>query len=833
MAALSALTTTVITCLILITPAPAAASGASCVPSERDALAAFRASLLDPAGRLASWSGHSCCRRWRGVHCDGWTGHVVKLDLRNDHAVHSDTDWILFYEVRVDIDSSWVHSALALRNTGEMISSLAALHHLRYLDLSWNNFNDSSIPLFMAGLKNLRYLNLSGPSFSGRIPPQLGNLSNLQYLDLSSGPTSSSDLSWLLGLSSLRHLDMSWVDLSAVRDWVHTVNTLSSLKVLRLRRCKLESAISTLPHFNLTRLEVLDLSVNKFNASIQQKWLWDHKGIKELYLTEGHWFGSIPDALGNMSALQVMDLGHNNLMGTIPTTLQHLCDLQISEEHFSSLLNLKYLYHSGNSFKQMVFEEDWIPPFRLKVAHLRSCRLGPKFPSWLKWQTEIRVLDVSGTCISDSLPVWFKTVFSQAYSLNLSDNQLCGTLPRTLEDMLAMVMDLGSNNLTGQVPRFPVNITYFDLSNNSLSGPLPSDLGAPRLEELRLYSNYITGTIPASFCQLRGLVSLYLSSNHLTGEFPQCSDNYKALPPDDLDPFFSPYFGDRMSTIDLSNNSFTGPFPQFLENTTYLRFLDLSHNNFSGKLPTWIAKRIPYLRHEGHEAHYSGWEQGRCLRRQHISFTKGQELRYTFSNYNLVVLLDLQQLDRTDSGGDITAPWAQEPESLRQPLGWKDSEHDRRFELKGLESLDLSRNRLSGEIPSSLSELTSLSWLNLSYNNLSGRIPSGHQLQTLNDQEYIYIGNPGLCGPPLRKNCAMRGRHDEVDDVSDDLAALYLGMSIGFVVSLWLVFCTLLFRKKWRIAYFVLFDRLCDNIFVQVACKLGKKSSVTGPKNNT
>uniref|UniRef100_A0A0E0LKD8 Leucine-rich repeat-containing N-terminal plant-type domain-containing protein n=1 Tax=Oryza punctata TaxID=4537 RepID=A0A0E0LKD8_ORYPU len=129
----------------------------------------------------------------------------------------------------------------------------------------------------MADLKNLRYQNLSGPSFSGRIHPHHGNLSNLQYHDLSSGPT--------IWLSSLRHLDMSWVDLSAVKDWVHTINTLSSSK--------------------------------------------DHKGIKELYLTDGHWFRSIPDALGNMSALQVMHLGHNKLTETMPTTLEHLCDLQV------------------------------------------------------------------------------------------------------------------------------------------------------------------------------------------------------------------------------------------------------------------------------------------------------------------------------------------------------------------------------------------------------------------------------------------------------------------------------------------------------------------------
>jgi hypothetical protein len=77
--------------------------------------------------------------------------------------------------------------------------------------------------------------------------------------------------------------------------------------------------------------------------------------------------------------------------------------------------------------------------------------------------------------------------------------------------------------------------------------------------------------------------------------------------------------------------------------------------------------------------------------------------------------------------------------------------------LVQVESLDLSHNKLSGEIPTSLSALTSLSHLNLSYNNLSGTIPSGSQLQVLDDQASIYIGNPGLCGPPTSRKCPETG----------------------------------------------------------------------------
>lgn len=69
-----------------------------------------------------------------------------------------------------------------------------------------------------------------------------------------------------------------------------------------------------------------------------------------------------------------------------------------------------------------------------------------------------------------------------------------------------------------------------------------------------------------------------------------------------------------------------------------------------------------------------------------------------------------------------------------------------------LESLDLSKNKLSGEIPTELVRLSFLSFLNLAYNQLVGRIPVGGQLSTFGQD--TFEGNEGLCGPPLPGGCS-------------------------------------------------------------------------------
>ncbi|MBA0804006.1 hypothetical protein Gohar_014161 [Gossypium harknessii] len=79
-----------------------------------------------------------------------------------------------------------------------------------------------------------------------------------------------------------------------------------------------------------------------------------------------------------------------------------------------------------------------------------------------------------------------------------------------------------------------------------------------------------------------------------------------------------------------------------------------------------------------------------------------------------------------------------------------------------MESLDLSMNRLSGEIPLSFSNLNFLNHFNVSYNNLTGHIPTSTQLQSF--ENLSYVGNH-LCGPPTAPQKIFQVLMLEIKDV--------------------------------------------------------------------
>lgn len=118
--------------------------------------------------------------------------------------------------------------------------------------------------------------------------------------------------------------------------------------------------------------------------------------------------------------------------------------------------------------------------------------------------------------------------------------------------------------------------------------------------------------------------------------------------------------------------------------------------------------------------------------------------------------------------------------------------------ISTLEQLDLSRNNLSRTIPQELSILTMLAYMDVSWNRLCDRIPKGTQFYTFN--ETSFEGNKCLCGYPLQP-CKEKQNNNTIEDTSiskregwlDEhvsLTALRLGVVIGFsgvvsVMILW------------------------------------------------
>ncbi|KAJ9678941.1 hypothetical protein PVL29_020986 [Vitis rotundifolia] len=774
---------------------------------------------------------------------------LVFLDLSTNNLTSSIYPWLLNFSttlLHLDLSSSGLNDSIWEYSFGNMSS-------LEYLDLSWNDLDDE-IPNTIGDMGSLAYLDLSRNQLRGSIPDTVGKMALISHLDLSCNQLQGSIPDTVGNMVSLEKLSLSLNHLQG--EIPKSLSNLCNLQALELDRNNLSGqlALDFVACANDT-LERLSLSDNQFSGSVPA--LIGFSSLRELHLDFNQLNGTLPESVGQLGNLQSLDIASNSLQGTI------------SEAHLFNLSQLSYLDLSFNSLTFNMSLE-WVPPFQLNSLQLASCKLGPRFPSWLRTQNWLNKLDISNSEISDVLPDWFWNVTSIVHNLSISNNRINGTLPNLSSKFGSLsYIDMSSNCFEGSIPQPPYDVRWLDLSNNKLSGSISllCTIGDPLLL-LDLSNNSLSGGLPNCWAQWESLVVLNLENNRFSGQIPNSFGSLRSI-----------------QTLHLRNNNLTGELPLSLKNCTSLRFIDLAKNRLSGKIPEWIGGSLPNLivLNLGSNRFSGGICPELCqLKNIQIldlssnnmlgvvprcvgSFTAMTKKGSLVNAYNYSVghyisyrrLMNPPYVDRALvkwkrrefeykstlglvksidlSSNKLLGEIPEEVIDLVELVSLNLSRNNltglipaRIGQLKSLEVLDLSQNQLFGEIPASLVEISFLSVLDLSDNNLSGKIPQGTQLQSFDIDSYK--GNPALCGLPLLKKCSedkikqdspTHNIEDKIQQDGNDMW-FYVSIALGFIVGFWGVCGTLLLNNSWRYAYFQFLNKIKDWLYVIIAINMAR-----------
>ncbi|KAL0911950.1 hypothetical protein M5K25_017889 [Dendrobium thyrsiflorum] len=254
-------------------------------------------------------------------------------------------------------------------------------------------------------------------------------------------------------------------------------------------------------------------------------------------------------------------------------------------------------------------------------------------------------------------------------NLSLSGNSFTGRLVPAIGAMTSLqVVDLSENRFYGPVPGKLTNLwglVHLNLSSNGFKGGFPS--GIQNLQQLRvldLRSNALWGDVGAILSELRNVEHVDLSNNKFYGVLFMESSNFWSL-------------ANTVKYMNLSYNRLSG---RFFSNDSMrlfrnLEILDLGQNQLTGELPSFDSLSNLKVFRAGN------------------NLLDGPITEELFGS-----AMQLMELDLSGNGftGSIQA-----------------------VSSTTLKSLDLSSNSLTGQLPSSVGSCTVL---DLSKNKLSGNL---------------------------------------------------------------------------------------------------------------
>ncbi|KAG6777354.1 hypothetical protein POTOM_017175 [Populus tomentosa] len=235
----------------------------------------------------------------------------------------------------------------------------------------------------------------------------------------------------------------------------------------------------------------------------------DEKRVTRIQIGRQNLQGTLPSNLQNLTQLERLELQYNNISGNLPS-LNGLSSLQVillsdnkftsvPRDFFAGLSSLQSVEIDNNPFS------NWVIPESIQNA------------------SGLQNFSANSANISGSIPSFFgPDAFPALTILRLAFNDLEGELPASFSGSQVQSLWLNGQKLSGSIYVIQ-NMTLLRevwLQSNGFSGPLPDFSGLKDLESLNLRDNSFTGPVPESLVNLESLKVVNLSNNLLQGPMP-------------------------------------------------------------------------------------------------------------------------------------------------------------------------------------------------------------------------------------------------------------------------------------------------------------------------
>ncbi|GMI92526.1 MORE LATERAL GROWTH1 [Hibiscus trionum] len=577
-----------------------------------------------------------------------------------------------------------------------------------------------------------------------------------------------------------------------------------------------------------TELVELNISQNAFSGEIPIE-IFNLAGLRSLDISRNNFSGHFPGGISGLRNLVVLDAFSNSFSGPLPvelSKLEFLKVLNLAGSYFNgpipstygSFRSLEFLHLAGNSLSGN------IPPELGNLQTVTHMEIGyNSYEGNIPWQlgnmSVLRYLDIAGANLSGSIPRQLSNL-TKLQSLFLFRNQLTGLIPWELSRILPLTnLDLSDNLISGPIPESFAelkNLRLLSLMYNEMNGTVPDGIAElPSLDTLFIWNNFFTGPLPRNLGKNSKLRWLDVSTNSFIGSIPPhiCAGGelFKLI-------LFSNKFTGNLSPLSncsslvrirLEDNSFSGEIPLTLSRLPDVTYIDFSGNRFTGGIPSDIsqASKLQYFNVSNNP------ELGGMVPEETWSLPLLQNFSASSCNISgnlppfgscksmLVVELQMNNMSGVVPKS-ISNCKTLEIINLagNQLIGHIPEEL---ASLPALSVVDLSHNNFSGSIPGEFGKSTNLLLLNVSFNDISGSIPSEKVLQSMGRS--AYVGNPELCGAPLRSCSASMAIFGSKGTGKLRLVLLVSAAAAILISALvfWLVYLRRGSKGQWKMDSFI------------------------------